>query len=92
MQYFVLRCIRAGVYHYDHCLFFCSSLTVLYQDDVSGLEVETIPGHFVPVTPIPGTVVINIGDIMQRWTSDALRSTVRITISVRRTVETVNRS
>ncbi|OQV26185.1 hypothetical protein BV898_00305 [Hypsibius exemplaris] len=52
------------------------TLTVLYQDDVGGLEVETTKGVFIPVVPIPGTVVINIGDIMQRWTSDLLRSTV----------------
>lgn len=58
-------------------LFSYSTLTVLFQDDVGGLEVETAKGVFVPATPIPGTVVINIGDLMQRWTSDVLRSTVR---------------
>jgi isopenicillin N synthase-like dioxygenase len=52
------------------------TLTVLFQDDVGGLQVETTEGVFVPAVPIPGTVVINIGDIMQRWTSDELRSTV----------------
>ena len=36
---------------------------MLFQDDVGGLEVETTQGVFVPVAPIPGTVVINIGDI-----------------------------
>ena len=51
------------------------SITLLFQDDIGGLEAD-IPGNgFVPVTPIPGTVVVNIGDLMQRWTSDALIAT-----------------
>ncbi|KAH3842120.1 hypothetical protein DPMN_115608 [Dreissena polymorpha] len=51
------------------------TITLLFQDEIGGLEVE-IPGHgFVPVTPIPETVVVNIGDLMQRWTSDALVAT-----------------
>jgi isopenicillin N synthase-like dioxygenase len=28
-------------------------------------------------TPIPGTIVVNIGDLMQRWTADKLKATVR---------------
>src|SRR5690349_755271 len=55
---------------------FSRTLTVLFQDDVGGLEVETADGKFIPAVPIEGTVVINIGDLMQRWTSDVLRSTV----------------
>lgn len=51
------------------------TITLLFQDDIDGLEVE-IPGKgFVPATPIPGTVVVNIGDLMQRWTADALIAT-----------------
>ena len=33
-------------------------------------------GEFVAATPMEGTVVVNIGDLMQRWTSDKLKSTV----------------
>lgn len=51
------------------------SITLVFQDDIGGLEVN-IPGKgFVPATPIPGTVVVNIGDLMQRWTADALIAT-----------------
>ena len=33
-------------------------------------------GEYVPATPIPETVLVNVGDLMQRWTSDVLQSTV----------------
>lgn len=39
-------------------------------------QVQTKAGDYVDATPIPGTVVINVGDIMQRWTADRLVSTV----------------
>ena len=51
------------------------SITLLFQDDIGGLQVK-VPGEgYVPATPIPGTVLVNIGDLMQRWTSDALLAT-----------------
>lgn len=51
------------------------TITLLFQDDIGGLEVD-IPGTgFVPATPIPGTAVVNIGELVQRWTSDALIAT-----------------
>lgn len=29
----------------------------------------------MPATPIPGTCVINVADLLQRWSNDRLRST-----------------
>ncbi|KDN63518.1 putative thymine dioxygenase [Colletotrichum sublineola] len=54
------------------------SMTLLFQDKVGGLEVEdpNEEGKFVPVPHIPGTIVVNIGDFMQRWSNDTLRSTM----------------
>lgn len=40
--------------------------------DRPGLEVRNRKGHWTPAPPIDGTVVVNIGDLMQRWTSDKL--------------------
>lgn len=51
------------------------SLTLLFQDDVGGLEVRTTEGEYISASPIPGTILINIGDMMQRWTSDKLLAT-----------------
>jgi len=50
-------------------------LTVLCQDDVGGLEVQDLEGNWIPAPPIPGTLVINVGDLLARWTNDAYRST-----------------
>ncbi|KAF8801747.1 thymine dioxygenase [Phlegmacium glaucopus] len=59
--------------HADFC-----TLTILVQDDVGGLEVEDPhrPGTFVPVPPIPGSIVVNAGDFLMIWSNDTIRSTV----------------
>ncbi|KDQ59308.1 hypothetical protein JAAARDRAFT_206225 [Jaapia argillacea MUCL 33604] len=54
------------------------TFTFLFQDSVGGLEVASLtnPDVFLPVKPIPGTVLVNVGDMLQRWTNDQLRSTM----------------
>ncbi len=46
------------------------NLTILAQDDVGGLQVMNRDGDWVQAPPIPGTFVINIGDLIQRLTND----------------------
>lgn len=46
------------------------NLTILAQDDVGGLQVMNRDGDWVEGTPIRGTFVINIGDLVQRLTND----------------------
>lgn len=48
------------------------TITLLFQDNIGGLEVNSPGSGYVPVTPIPGTVIVNIGSLLQRWTSDTL--------------------
>ncbi|XP_077986048.1 uncharacterized protein LOC144440545 [Glandiceps talaboti] len=62
--------IRCGE-HSDY-----GSLTLLFQDNHGGLELKAKDGNFIPANPIEGTVVVNIADLMQRWTTDKLISTV----------------
>ena len=47
------------------------SMTLLFQDDCGGLEVERPGkrGEFLPVDPIDGTLVFNIGDVLMRWSN-----------------------
>lgn len=54
------------------------TLTLLFQDNVGGLEVEdpNQPGSFRPAPPIEDAVLVNIGDLMMRWSNDRWRSTV----------------
>lgn len=49
-------------------------VTLLAQDDLGGLEVRNVAGEWIEATPIRGTLVINLGDLMQRWTNDLYRS------------------
>jgi isopenicillin N synthase-like dioxygenase len=49
-------------------------LTLLAQDDIGGLEVKTQEG-WIDAPPIPGTLVCNIGDMLDRLTGGAYRST-----------------
>ncbi|KAK5055433.1 hypothetical protein LTR84_013183 [Exophiala bonariae] len=55
-----------------------STVTFLFQDDCGGLQVEDPKrmGQFIDVEPIPGTVVMNVGDLLMRWSNDYLRSTM----------------
>lgn len=54
------------------------TMTMLFQDDVGGLEVEDIqnPGVYNPAPYIEGAIVVNIGDFLMRWSNDTLRSTM----------------
>ncbi len=49
-------------------------ITLLAQDDCGGLEVRNVEGDWLVATPIEGTFVINLGDLMMRWTNGVYRS------------------
>lgn len=51
------------------------SFTILWQDSLGGLEVRNKSGEWVGVPPIEGTFVINIANLLQRWTNGRFSST-----------------
>lgn len=61
--------IRAGA-HED-----INAITLLLGAEEAGLELQTRDGRWIPVSPKPGEIVINIGDMLQRLTNGRLRST-----------------
>uniref|UniRef100_A0A8H7N4R1 Fe2OG dioxygenase domain-containing protein n=1 Tax=Bionectria ochroleuca TaxID=29856 RepID=A0A8H7N4R1_BIOOC len=62
--------VRAGA-HSDY-----GSITLLFQDARGGLQVRSPTGTFVDATPIEGTIVVNAGDLLARWSNDTIRSTI----------------
>ena len=50
-------------------------LTVLWQDDSGGLQVLNKQQQWVTAHPIAGTLVVNVGDLLARWTNDGFAST-----------------
>ncbi len=50
-------------------------ITLLAQDDVGGLEVKNKAGDWVAAPPVPDSFVMNVGDILARWSNDQFVST-----------------
>jgi len=52
-------------------------LTLLRQDNVGGLQVwDQESQGWVHAEPVPGTFIVNLGDMIARWTNDRYRSTL----------------
>ena len=69
--------LRAGA-HTDY-----GSLTILLpQPGSKGLEIMTPEGSWREVPPVDGAFVINIGDLMARWTNDRWVSTLHRVVNV----------
>lgn len=49
-------------------------LTLLHQDATGGLQVRNSSGEWVAAHPIEGTLVVNVGDLLARWSNDRFRS------------------
>jgi isopenicillin N synthase-like dioxygenase len=61
--------IRAGA-HED-----INVITLLMGAEEAGLEVKDRDGQWLPINPPPGSLVLNIGDMLQRLTNHRLPST-----------------
>lgn len=55
--------------------------TMLYTDDVPALQVLNSEGRWIMAPPVPGAYIVNVGDLMARWTNDYFRSTMHRAIN-----------
>ncbi|MEE3196883.1 MAG: 2-oxoglutarate and iron-dependent oxygenase domain-containing protein [Pseudomonadota bacterium] len=57
------------------------TLTMLCQDQIGGLQIKGKSGTWVSAEPIEGTFVINIGDLLARWSNGRFESTLHRVIN-----------
>lgn len=50
-------------------------ITILHQDQIGGLQVQDRSGQWLDAPPVANSFVINIGDMMARWSNDRYSST-----------------
>ena len=50
-------------------------ITLLIGSREQGLEILSKKGEWIPVTTLPGTIVVNVGDMLQRLTNHVYQST-----------------
>lgn len=62
-------------------------LTLLFQDAVGGLQVQSENGDWHDVPPRPDAIVINSGDLLERWSNGRYRSTLHRVLPQQRSVE-----
>ena len=67
--------VRAGA-HGD-----INAITLLMGAEEPGLQILDRNGEWLPITPMPGSIVINIGDMLSRLTNHILPSTVHRVIN-----------
>ncbi|PKI50955.1 hypothetical protein CRG98_028685 [Punica granatum] len=51
-----------------------SCITIVYQDEIGGLQMRLKEGEWIDVDPCEDSLVVNIGDLMQAWSNGQLRS------------------
>jgi isopenicillin N synthase-like dioxygenase len=64
----------------EHCDYEC--LTILIQDKVGGLQVKGLDGRWIEAPPLDGAFVVNVGEMLTRWSGGLLPSTAHRVVNV----------
>jgi len=56
-------------------------VTLLAQDGVEGLQAQTHAGAWIDVPPVEGTLAVNFGKLLERWTGGRVRATLHRVVS-----------
>ena len=59
-------------------------ITLLVGASADGLEILTKQGEWIPVTSLPDQIVVNVGDMLQRFTNNKLCSTTHRVVNPKR--------
>ena len=59
-----------------------SAFTVLLQDSSGGLQARNSAGEWIEVAPKDGTFVVNVGNLLERWTNELYKSTLHRALHV----------
>ena len=59
-----------------------TAFTVLLQDSSGGLQARNSAGDWIDVPPKEGTFVVNVGNLLERWTNDLYTSTLHRALHV----------
>ncbi|MEM6712046.1 MAG: 2-oxoglutarate and iron-dependent oxygenase domain-containing protein [Pseudomonadota bacterium] len=55
--------------------------TILCTDDKAALQVLNSAGEWIEAPPVEGAFIVNVGDMMERWTNDYFKSTIHRAIN-----------
>jgi isopenicillin N synthase-like dioxygenase len=59
-------------------------VTLLAQDGVPGLQARARTGEWIDVPPLEGTLVVNFGQVLERWSAGRIRATEHRVLGVDR--------
>lgn len=57
-------------------------ITLLLNDANGGLHVQSAEGDWIDAPPRPGALIINVGDLLTRWTNGRFRSAMHRVVNV----------
>ncbi len=64
--------------HFDY-----GTVTLLFQDDMAGLEVKDVGDGWIPAPPIPGCILVNsFGIIFQKTCGEALHESPQVNLGI----------